>query len=154
MLSVCYLRIELSSDSQCYLDSYQNSYFSRECAVPDSGANPAGDDGSPTSAGLKLQDNRIVRESTVCDSEGVAASAGEQADLAHGESAPAASELLRGLPAAGMSPESLVARLGLQRARQVDMRAASAAAALVPACPLGRWAWLGVGGGGSAAGGM
>ena len=31
VLSVCYLRIALSSDSQSYLDSYQNSYFSREC---------------------------------------------------------------------------------------------------------------------------
>ena len=31
VLSVCYLRIALSSDSQSYLDSYLNSYLSREC---------------------------------------------------------------------------------------------------------------------------
>ena len=31
VLSVCYLRIALSSDSQSYLDSYLDSYLSREC---------------------------------------------------------------------------------------------------------------------------
>jgi hypothetical protein len=30
---VCYLRIKLSSNSLCYLDSYQNSYFSRQCGA-------------------------------------------------------------------------------------------------------------------------
>ena len=80
-------------------------------AVPDVCANPAGDDGRQTSAGLKLQDTRIVQEASISDSMGVAAEAGEQAGLAHGESAAAASELLRGLLTAGMSPESLVARL-------------------------------------------
>ena len=35
MLSVCYPRIEPSSDSPCYLDSYPNSYFSRQCGEGD-----------------------------------------------------------------------------------------------------------------------
>jgi len=84
---------------------------SPEAAVPDFCAKAAGDDGRQTSAGLKLQDTRIVQESSISDSERVAAKAGEHAGLAHGESAAAASEFLRGLLAAGMSPESLVARL-------------------------------------------
>ena len=33
VLSVCYPRIELSSDSPCYLDSYLDSYFSRQCCA-------------------------------------------------------------------------------------------------------------------------
>ena len=77
-------------------------------AVPDFCANAARDNGSPTSVDLNLQDTRIVQESSISDSERVAAKAGEHAGRAHGESAAAASEFLRGLLAAGMSPESLV----------------------------------------------
>jgi hypothetical protein len=89
---------------------YDRERVHRSCR-PDFCANAARDNGSPTSVDLNLQDTRIVQESSISISEGAEAKAGEQVGIAHGESAAVPSEHLRGLPAAGISPESLVSRL-------------------------------------------